>query len=228
MPNPVSVLRRAKRALRFGFRTREGAFRHIFESRYWGGTESVSGVGSSLVQTEHIRAELPKLVRRFGINSILDAPCGDLYWMKHVLPEMDLDYIGADIVQGVVNLAQANNTYDRAEFRQLDIVEGPLPSADLWLCRDVLFHLSFKEIRQALRNFLNSEIDYILVTSHKGEHVPNWNLVTGDFRELNLFTSPFDFPSGKVLHRFDDYAPPFPAREMVMFRREDLVGCFGL
>lgn len=228
MPNPVSVLRRAGRALRFGFRSREEAFKHIFESRYWGATESVSGVGSSLGQTEQIRAELPKLVKQFGITSLLDAPCGDLYWMKHILPEMGIDYIGADIVQGVVDLARTNNTYDRARFMKLDIVKDPLPSADLWLCRDVLFHLSFKEIRAALTNFRNSQITYILVTSHKGEEVPNWNMVTGDFRQLNLLKKPFAFPEDRIVHRFDDYAAPFPPREMLMFRREDLAGYFDL
>ncbi|MCU0892253.1 MAG: methyltransferase domain-containing protein [Sandarakinorhabdus sp.] len=228
MPNPISVLRRAGRAVRFGFRSREGVFKHIFESRYWGDNESVSGVGSSLAQTEQIRTDLPKLVAQFGIKSILDAPCGDLNWIKHILPEMGIDYIGADIVEGVVELARSNNKYDRARFMQLDIVKGPLPEADLWLCRDVLFHLSFNEIRSALTNFRNSGINYILVTSHKGAHVPNWNMVTGDFRELNLFKSPFALPQDKVVYRFDDYAPPMPAREMVMFRREDLEGHFGL
>lgn len=228
MPSALSILRRAKRAIKFGLRGREGAFEHIFQTRYWGDEESVSGVGSSMAQTETIRRELPKLVHQFGIGSILDAPCGDLYWMKHILPEMNVDYIGGDIVQGVVDLARSNNTYPRAQFMKLDIVKDPLPTADLWLCRDVLFHLSFKEIRAALTNLLQSDIKYILLTSHKGSHVPNWNLVAGDFRELNFLKPPFEFPEDKVVYRFDDYAAPMPPREMLMFRREDLKGHFGL
>ncbi len=44
-------------------------------------------------------------------------------------------------------------------------MEGPLPKADLWLCRDVLFHLPNKDVITVLANFANSEIPYLLTTT---------------------------------------------------------------
>jgi hypothetical protein len=210
------------RSVRFAFFGRERAFSHIFRSRYWGDAESVSGIGSSLAQTENIRKELPRIVDEFGIRSIVDAPCGDLYWMSEILPQLDVDYFGGDIVPEVVALAEARNTYPRARFGVFDIAASPFPKSDLWICRDVLFHLSFDDIRKALGNFLRSDVKYLLVTSHTGAGIANRKIVTGDFRQLDLLKRPFGFPEDKVLYRFADYAEPLPSRDMLLFAREDL------
>ena len=72
-------------------------FTEIFDKNLWASPESVSGGGSEMQNTEAIRRELPYLIQKFGIKSILDIPCGDWNWMKSV----DLcgaSYIGADIV----------------------------------------------------------------------------------------------------------------------------------
>lgn len=227
MPTIISVARRASRFIKFGLRSRKAAFEDIFASRYWGDKESISGVGSSLAQTENIRRELPKLVKEFGIKTILDAPCGDLYWMSLILDEMGVDYIGGDIVPDVVNIARERSQYNRSRFIELDIVKDELPPADLWVCRDVLFHLSFKNIRDTFANFARSEVKYILVTSHIGDHIANRNIASGDFRQLNLLRRPIGLPEDKVLYRFDDYAPPAPPREMLLFHRDDLKQSFG-
>ena len=36
----------------------------------------------NLEQTLVILDELPKIIRKYKISSILDLPCGDFYWMK--------------------------------------------------------------------------------------------------------------------------------------------------
>lgn len=222
MPTVGSVLKRAARSIRFGIRGRRGAFEHIFQSRYWGDGGSASGVGSSMAQTESIRRELPAIVERFGIRSMIDAPCGDLYWMADLLPVMDIDYLGGDIVPEVVAIAEARTDYPRARFMLLDIAETVFPQCDLWLCRDVLFHLSFSNIRRTLANFKRSNIKYLLVTSHTRPGIPNRNVATGDFRELDLLKPPFSLPADKILARFEDYADPFPPRDILLFAREDL------
>ncbi len=215
---------RGFRAARFGMRGRKGAFEHIFRSRYWGNEESVSGPGSSLAQTAAIRAELPKIVQRYAIRSLFDAPCGDLYWMSRILGEMGIRYVGGDIVPEVIELARSRTDYANAHFVEFDIADQSFPDCDVWLCRDVLFHLPYSAIRKALDNFMRSNIKYLLVTTHTREDVTNRNLVTGDFRELDLFKAPFGFPAEKVLYRFADFIAPHPPRDMVMFAREDLAG----
>ncbi|HVZ93307.1 MAG TPA: hypothetical protein VG797_02240 [Phycisphaerales bacterium] len=78
-----------------------GVFRHIYKNRTWGDRESVSGPGSELAETHAVRAILPPLLKELGVTSILDAPCGDFNWMKHV-DLTNIHYIGADVVPELI------------------------------------------------------------------------------------------------------------------------------
>ena len=44
---------------------------------------------------------LPKVFDDFGIHTILDIPCGDFHWMKHVSLD-SINYTGADIVADLI------------------------------------------------------------------------------------------------------------------------------
>ena len=77
-----------------------------------------------------------------NVNTFFDAPSTTSNWMSYVsLPE-GTHYIGADIVPDLITALSAKYG-DRVghDFRVIDIVHDALPSADLWLCRDVLGHL---------------------------------------------------------------------------------------
>ena len=63
--------------------------------------ESISGPGSSLAQTAEIRRRLPVLFASLEIGSMLDAPCGDLNWMRHIDLRLE-KYVGIDIVQSII------------------------------------------------------------------------------------------------------------------------------
>src|SRR4051812_11105782 len=99
---------RLSSAARYGRYDHRSIFSKIYRDREWGDDESVSGIGSRMVQTAHIRHELPRIIREYQIGKLFDAPCGDLNWMKHVLAEAEVDYEGADIVPEVVELARQN------------------------------------------------------------------------------------------------------------------------
>lgn len=202
-------------------------FKHIYNKRYWGDQESVSGPGSSIGQTVAIRRELPRIINEHGIKSMIDAPCGDLHWMRHLLAQLDITYVGGDIVDDVVARASHAYTGTNAEFRTFDITTDAFPDVDLWLCRDVLFHLSYKRIDMALRNFTRSNVKFILLTTHSEPTITNRNIATGDFRRLDFFKAPFNIPPSIVVDRFDDFAPPAEPREMIMIRREDLATMLG-
>ncbi len=222
MPSLKGALQRLSNSLRFGRYDHRSVFSHIFESRYWGDYESVSGLGSRASQTEGVRAALPRIIEKYNVKVLFDAPCGDLNWMKSVLGDVDVHYIGGDIVPEVVAMAQANSPDPAHEFRVFDIAADAFPAADLWLCRDVLFHLSYATIWKALDNFCASSIPLMLVTTHTDATVKNRNIVTGDFRYLDLFKPPFSLPATMVLERFSDFAPPAPPRDMILIRREAL------
>ena len=69
----------------FSTNSNEDRFTKIFKLNYWNNEESVSGSGSDLESTNNIRHKLPQLINQFKVTSILDAPCGDFYWMNHVM-----------------------------------------------------------------------------------------------------------------------------------------------
>jgi hypothetical protein len=104
-----------------------------------------------------------------------------------------VQYMGGDLVPEVV--AEAARQYGTGErrFQVLDLTSSPLPAADLLLCRDCLVHLSFADIAEAIDNIRRSDIKYLLTTTFTQE--PEFHdIVTGDWRPINLETAPFLFP----------------------------------
>ena len=66
-------------------------FSKIYDTQQWGAGEGGgggSGSGSNLHQTSIIRAQLPPLLLKYGIKSMIDSSCGSLHWMPLVLEEM--------------------------------------------------------------------------------------------------------------------------------------------
>lgn len=112
--------------------------------------------------------------------------------MKEV--ELNLDmYIGADIVNDLVEINSNKYGNNNRKFIQLDITKDELPlPADLILCRDLLVHFSFEDISKAIKNIKTSGSKYLLTTCHN--NLKNKNIVTGLWRPLNLQISPYKFP----------------------------------
>lgn len=167
-------------------------FSEIHHNNHWKGKESVSGEGSSREQTDVLCTVLPDLIRKYDITSILDLPCGDFSWMRHLdLPVSS--YIGADIVPELI--ARNNNKYAnrKRRFMSLDLTTDPLPEADLLLCRDCLVHFSLEDIHQALVNIQAHNITYILTTTFPLCQL-NEDITTGDWRPINLQAEPFNLP----------------------------------
>ncbi len=52
-------------------------FQDIYHSLAWTGEGGGSGPGSTLEKTATLRALLPKLIAKYNITSMLDAPCGE-------------------------------------------------------------------------------------------------------------------------------------------------------
>lgn len=175
----------------FFLKSPEGRFAAIYKNNTWGDALSRSGSGSNLTETEVVRAMLPVIIEELKCQSILDIPCGDFFWMK--LVEVDIHYTGGDIVTDMVRRNHDLYGDTKRKFVKMNIVDGSLAKADLVLCRDCLVHLSFKDIFQALRNVKNSGSVYFLTTTFTGLE-RNANIITGDWRPINLQKAPFSFP----------------------------------
>jgi hypothetical protein len=170
----------------------EEVFTEIYRNNGFGGTNSVSGTGSDIRQTRIVISELPALFNDFNISTVLDIPCGDFHWMKNV-DLHDIDYTGADIVKELILSNRVKYARDGIRFESLDVAKDKLPSVDLIFCRDCLVHLSNRETFLALCNICDSQSGYFLTTTFTDRKV-NHDIVTGQWRPLNLQVAPFLFP----------------------------------
>jgi len=195
---------------------------YIHEHRLWCGEESVSGPGSDTQQTATLVRELPLLLDRYQIRSILDIPCGDFHWMKRALPD-GIDYLGGDIVDVLIS---TNRSYENAcvQFKSINLLTDTLPPADLLICRDCLVHLSFAHIRQAFRQIARSDFRYLLF-SHFPKTGDNRDIPTGLWRPLNLIAAPFHFPPPikMIVEECKEVAGSFEDKSLALWRKEDLL-----
>ena len=187
MRDAVRLLRSVPRRLR----SRQAIFTRIYSTNGWGSEESVSGCGSTLRETRIVRQILPALIARYGLRSLLDIPCGDCHWISSIdfgAPS----YIGADIVGEIVhkNRAIFGAPAGGRTFMHLDLVRDQLPFAELVLCRDCMIHLSNADVLSALRNVRRSGAKYLLATTYTARS-SNPDIVTGDWRPINLQAAPF-------------------------------------
>ena len=198
---------------------RSQIFEKIYEHNWWGSSESRSGPGSTLAYTTLLRPRLERLLAELKVRTFLDAPCGDFNWMRHVrLPDQTC-YVGGDIVAPLINKLQSEHDGPRHSFQVIDIVEGPIPVADLWLCREVLFHLSNKDVLKVLELFSNSSVKYILTTTFDFVR-ENRDIGGGGIRLINLRLPPFKLPAPVM--RIADFIAPAPPRYLALWSREQV------
>jgi hypothetical protein len=192
-------------------------FTNIFQKNWWNNGESRSGWGAELRRTVSIRAELPDFVERHALGSLLDAPCGDFHWMRHVAWPSGFRYIGADIVHDLI--VESRKKYPHTEFRELNVLSDPLPAVDGWLARDLMIHFPDDAVRAALKQFRKSDIRYLLATTYP--HAPrNIDIKFGQVRHLNLCAPPFNLPQPFETLREDD--DPRTGRVIGVWRRTDM------
>ena len=208
-------------------------FTEVYDHNVWLGDESRSGEGSSREATRHIVRELPGLLRDLGVRTMLDAPCGDFAWMKDVYLG-DTFYIGADVVEPLIQANVSHHGSPKRAFFRLDMLEDPLPKADLILCRDCFIHLPLPMIFDALRAMLRSEASYVLLSHYSWRTVPSNDdvpdLLLGG-RRINLELPPFNFPP-PLRSIIESWVPQKIAdltgdKTLALWRAEDIAAVLG-
>jgi SAM-dependent methyltransferase len=195
----------------------------VFSEHYrrngWGKVESASGEGSSYEQTAAVRQALPAIVRDFEVRTLLDAPCGDFNWLRSV--DLPVRYVGIDVVQALIDSNQRRFANDSRSFVRLDLTRDPLPAVDLVLCRDCLFHFSYADIHKALANIKRSGARLLLTTTNPSL-AANRDIVTGEWRRLNLQAPPFSLPAPLMLVDERCPSPYAPDKHLALWRIADL------
>jgi hypothetical protein len=192
---------------------REQVFTDIYATNGWGSYQTRSGHGSELTNTKTMITNIPFIIEQFNIKSIFDAGCGDWNWFKEI--NFNIDYTGADIVKPLVDDMNIKYQKPNVKFVHTDVIADKFGCYDLVIARDILFHFSYKDLFKFLFNFQESNSKFLL-TTHSGDF-PNSDISTGDWRYLNLFASPFNFPT--PIYMFDDAQS---TRQVCMFTRAQL------
>jgi SAM-dependent methyltransferase len=221
-PLTIAERRFAEQAAELAGLSLEERFARIFQTNLWFDAESRSGTGSSLEATSTLRASLPPLLRSLNARRLLDVPCGDFNWMSHV-DLSGIDYIGGDIVEPMIEVNRARYESPARTFKKVDITSGPLPHADVILCRDCLVHFSFANIVAAFRTMRASGAQYLLTTTFLSRRV-NKDIVDGDWRPLNLEQSPFLLPAplSVILEECMEEGGAYADKALAVWRMSDL------
>lgn len=192
---PVWMLRwfRNIKLLMFNSLNTKDIFTEIYNNNSWKSLESISGPGSEIIQTTALINNLNIILHDMNIKSVLDIPCGDFKWMQKV-DLSGIEYIGADIVEELIktNIEQFKEK-SNLKFKVLNLINDPLPKCDLVIIRDCLVHFQYDDIYKAISNIKTSGCKYLMTTTFTNYH-KNYNIVTGDWRRLNLQEKPFSFP----------------------------------
>ncbi len=160
----------------------KAAMEQIYKKHLWGGSESefYSGEGSHL---EELVQPYVKVVSDFLTSfptpiTVYDLGCGDFNVGKELVKHTKR-YIGVDVVESLIKFNKEKFTAENLEFQCLDIAVDELPAADCVIVRQVLQHLSNKEVQNILQKL--SAYQYAIITEHipDGEFEPNIDIISG-------------------------------------------------
>jgi hypothetical protein len=157
-------------------------FEHIYRHNVWNGVESRSGPGSGDAATQLLRAELVRLVHDLGVQTVIDAACGDGYWM----PDLP-GYVGVDITRDAIKRARKRNPH--RTYLVGNVATMQMPSADLVIIRDAMQHLSFADGLAVLSSIRRSEPRYLLASTYVGGE--NVDIETGGNYRPDMTAAPF-------------------------------------
>jgi hypothetical protein len=140
---------------------RKQHFENIYDKKLWGVYgKTLSGRGSSDAFTNNDSKYISKIITQYNVKSIVDV-CGDFAWQHKFLKDYKGSYIGVDISEKCL-LRIKNKSYT---FKQMDICYDTIPSCDLFIARDVLFHLTNEDIKLFLDNIRRSDVKFLMVTT---------------------------------------------------------------
>lgn len=157
----------ARRRRRNAGRSTTEVFAEVYSRRQWGtGAEAYdSGNGSHGGLADEYASLIRGLVRDHGVRRVVDIGCGD-FRVASGFVDAVASYVGLDVVPDLIARNAAAYSRPGLRFEVLDASVAQPPGADLCLIRQVLQHLSNKQITAILGRCRRYPL--VLVT----EHVP--------------------------------------------------------
>jgi hypothetical protein len=188
---------------------------------------SVNSAASSASRTWHLIEALPILLRQYRIQTMLDVPCGDLIWMRHVDITMLHSYIGMDLIESLVYKHRQHYRGKNMAFRQANLLTVKrLPYVDMIMCRDFLYCLPTDYISQVIQKFRDSGSKLLLATTFPGAD-NEFTYTVGEFRWEGYMERAYDLSKPPFNMRQIDFIREIPAPKGVVAQDREL-GLFVL
>jgi SAM-dependent methyltransferase len=176
-------------------------FAKIYHKGIWAKDKEgrgTSGEGSTEQNTVEYRGFLQNFMQEHKIQSVVDAGCGD-WEFSQKLDWKGIDYVGYDIVQSVIEGNQKKFTQPHVKFIHQNFLEEELPTADLFISKDVFQHLPTDALLSFLPKLKNYKYCLICNDQDFQAEGPNRDTEIGGYRPLDLTKAPFHLNAEKVL-----------------------------
>ncbi len=174
----------------------------IYENKLWGGAQFdfYSGDGShhTNIVTPYVNV-LQTFLQSFKTPlTVCDLGCGD-FNVGSQLVKYTQKYNAIDIVEALIERNKKVFQNKKVDFNCLDIANDNLPSGNCAILRQVLQHLSNKEVAQVLQKL--KKFRYVILTEHlpNGSFESNKDIISGQGIRLkkqsglNILVAPFNF-----------------------------------
>lgn len=173
----------------------------VYKLGLWGVGMSAFYSGTGSHNTEVVEPYL-KVIQQFlrmddGNLSVADLGCGDFNIGSKLVAECK-EYKAVDIVPDLIAHNQRHFKSNNLTFACIDLAKDELPSADCAILRQVLQHLSNREIKLVTKKL--QQYQYILLTEHLPDHhfEANKDIISGQGIRLkknsgvDLLAAPFN------------------------------------
>ena len=129
-------------------------------------------------------------------------PCGDFLWLYEIIKQKNIDYIGVDIVEELIEANKLKYQNKNFSFINDDITNfNTNKKFDLILIRDLFIHIPNSDIKKILQNIKEINFKYVALNSYKNKF--NDDVIIGKHRKINLLIEPFNLI--QPLEYFNDY-----------------------
>jgi hypothetical protein len=110
---------------------------------------------------------------------------------------------------------------ENVHFFCMDLTSDSLPNVDLVIVRDCFVHLSYLDIKQSLHNIFKTSSKFLLTTTFPNE-THNIDIISGQWRPINLQLPPFKFPEPEILINEGNPDPLYQDKSIGLWKIDQL------
>lgn len=207
----------AVRGLSYRSLSVEDTFTKIYATDAWGKGSGAGSVPSHCLKwIEFVR----QFIRKEKLQSVVDLGCGDWQFSPYIYHDLQVDYVGYDVVLPVIEANRQRWGEQGYKFEHLEFSTcvPEIQDAELYIIKDVLQHWSSSRISRFLREVLTTKprLRYLLLCNcAEPEDWPEDDIGDGGWRPLFAARSPLREFSPTVLMHF----PSLPNKKEVCLLR---------